>query len=120
MSNTNNKNESGINLLDLFFYLLSKWPWFVLSILICGGYAWYKYAKAPNVYFGQATVIIKDPSNNTSSAVLDRYENLINKVNVANELLQFRSKKLMTEVVTRLDANVSYVYEDHYRLCRGT
>lgn len=115
MSNTNNKNEASINLLDLFFYLLSKWPWFVLSILICGGYAWYKYASAPLVYFGQATVIIKDPSNKTSSAGLDRYENLINKVNVANELLQFRSKKLMTEVVTRLDANVSYVYEDGLR-----
>ena len=115
MSNTNNKNEAGINLLDLFFYLLSKWPWFVLSVLICGGLAWYKYASAPLVYFGQATVIIKDPSNKTSSAGLDRYENLINKVNVANELLQFRSKKLMTEVVERLNANVGYMYEDGLR-----
>ena len=116
MSNTNNKTESGINILDLFFYLLSKWPGFVLSILICCGAAWYKYASAPLVYFGQATVIIKDPSNKTSSAGLDRYDNLINKVNVANELLQFRSKKLMTEVVSRLDANVSYSYTDGFRV----
>ena len=29
MSNTNNKNEAGVNILDLFFYLLSTWPWFV-------------------------------------------------------------------------------------------
>ena len=115
MSNTNNKNESGLNVLDLFFYLLSKWPWFLLSILVCGGFAWYQYAKAPFVYFGQATVIIKDPSNKTSSAGLDRYDNLINKVNVANEILQFRSKKLMSEVVSRLDANVTYTHTDGLR-----
>ena len=114
MSNTNN-NKADVNILDLVFYLLSKWPWFLLSILICGGVAWYKYATAPLVYFGQATVIIKDPSNKTASAGLDRYDNLINKVNVANEILQFRSKKLMSEVVSRLDANVSYSYRNGLR-----
>ena len=114
MSNTNN-NKADVNILDLVFYLLSKWPWFLLSILICGGVAWYKYATAPLVYFGQATVIIKDPSNKTASAGLDRYDNLINKVNVANEILQFRSKKLMSEVVSRLEANVSYSYRNGLR-----
>ena len=115
MNNQTNKNESGINLLDLFMYLASKWKWFLLSVLICGGLAWLKYANTPFVYFRQATVIIKDPSNKTSSAGLDRYDNLINKVNVANELLQFRSKKLMTEVVNRLHADVSYLKDDGFR-----
>ena len=115
MNNQTNKNESGINLLDLFMYLASKWKWFLLSVLIFGGLAWLKYAHTPFVYFRQATVIIKDPSNKTSSAGLDRYDNLINKVNVANELLQFRSKKLMTEVVNRLHADVSYQKDDGLR-----
>ena len=74
MNNQTNKNESGINLLDLFMYLASKWKWFLLSVLIFGGLAWLKYAHTPFVYFRQATVIIKDPSNKTSSAGLDRYE----------------------------------------------
>ena len=115
MNNQTNKNESGINLLDLFMYLASKWKWFLLSVLIFGGLAWLKYAHTPFVYFRQATVIIKDPSNKTSSAGLDRYDNLINKVNVANELLQFRSKKLMAEVVSRLNADVSYLKDDGFR-----
>ena len=115
MNNQTNKNESGINLLDLFLYLASKWKWFLLSVLICGGLAWLKYAYTPFVYFRQATVIIKDPSNKTSSAGLDRYDNLINKVNVANELLQFRSKKLMAEVVNRLHADVSYLKKQGLR-----
>ena len=36
-----NKNEQGVNLVDLSVYLLSKWKWFVLSVLVFGGLAWY-------------------------------------------------------------------------------
>lgn len=73
--------------------------------------AWYHYAKSPLVFFRSVTVIIKDPSNKTSTAGLDRYDNYINKVNVANEILQFRSKRLMREVVQRLHADVDYRVE---------
>ena len=94
-----NKNEQSINLVDLFVYLLSKWKWFVLSVLLFGGLAWYHYATSPLVFFRNVTVIIKDPSNKTSTAGLDRYDNYINKVNVANEILQFRSKRLMLSLI---------------------
>ena len=89
-----NKNDQSINVMDLLVYFASKWKWFLISILVCGGIAWYCYASAPLVYFRSATVIIKDPSNKTSTTGLDRFDNIINKVNVANEILQFRSKKL--------------------------
>lgn len=111
----NNKNEQNINLLDLLMYLASKWKWFLLSVLIFGGMAWYKYATAPLVYFGSATVIIKDPSSKTTTTGLDRFDNFINKVNVANEMLQFNSKKLIREVVNRTHADVSYKMEDGLR-----
>lgn len=112
----NKKEEAGINLVDLFFYLLSKWKWILLSVLICGGFAWYKYAKTPFTYFRSATVIIKDPSNKVVSAGLDRYENLINKVNVKNEILQFRSMFLMRKVVERTHADISYRVKDRLRM----
>lgn len=110
-----NKNEQSINLLDLLMYLASKWKWFLLSVLIFGGIAWYKYATAPFVYFGSATVIIKDPSNKTTTTGLDRFDNFINKVNVANEMLQFNSKRLIREVVSRTHADVSYKMKDGLR-----
>lgn len=113
-TNDSNKTNQEINIKDLFFYLVSKWKWFLLSMLICGGVAWLKYATTTFVYFRQATVIIKDPSNKASMAGLDRY-NYINKVNVANEILQFRSKKLMQEVVKRVHADVSYLHSDGLR-----
>ena len=89
-------------------FLLSKWKWFVISIIVFGGLAWFHYARTPKTYFRSATVIIKDPSNKISSAGLDRYDNYINKVNVANEILQFRSKKLMRDVVSRVSADIDY------------
>lgn len=110
-----NKNEQNINLLDLLMYLASKWKWFLLSVLIFGGMAWYKYATAPLVYFGSATVIIKDPSSKTTTTGLDRFDNFINKVNVANEMLQFNSKRLIREVVSRTHADVSYKMKDGLR-----
>ncbi|MBU3855863.1 MAG: chromosome partitioning protein ParA, partial [Candidatus Phocaeicola excrementipullorum] len=108
-------SEQGINVIDLLMYFAFRWKWFLLSVLICGGIAWLLYARAPLVYFRSATVIIKDPSNKTSTAGLDRYDNFINKVNVANEILQFRSKKLMREVVRRVHADVSYQVKDGLR-----
>lgn len=110
-----NKNEQNINLLDLLMYLASKWKWFIMSVLIFGGIAWYKYATAPLVYFGSATVIIKDPSSKTTTTGLDRFDNFINKVNVANEMLQFNSKRLIREVVSRTHADVSYKMKDGLR-----
>lgn len=110
------KDSQSVNLFDLLLYLASKWKWFLLSVIVCGSAAWLYYARTPQVYFRTATVIIKDPSNKTSSAAgLDRYDNFINKVNVANEILQFRSKTLMREVVQRLHADVSYSMKDGLR-----
>lgn len=113
---TTNKNSQSLNVVDLTMYLVSKWKWFLISIVICVGVAWLKYARAPFVYFRSATVIIKDPSNKTSTAGLDRYDNYINKVNVANEILQFRSKELLREVIQRTHADVSYQVKDGLRM----
>ena len=100
--------NQGPNLVDILLYLASKWPWFLISLAICLSLAWYKYSTAPRIYHAQTKVIIKDPSNKTSSGGLDRYENSINRVNVTNEILQFRSKRLMQDVVSRLNADVTY------------
>ena len=102
-----NRNDE-VNVMDILLYLASKWKWFLVSVIVFVGLAWLKYSSTPQVFFRSATVIIKDPSNKIASAGLDRYDNYINKVNVANEILQFRSRKLMREVVKRVNADVDY------------
>ena len=107
MDNKNNNNSS-INLVDLFFYLLNHWYWFALCILLCCGYAYWRYAKTPFIYRSDATVIIKDPSNARTTASLSTYSNQINRVDMTNEILQLRSKQLMAQVVTATDADIDY------------
>ena len=43
------EEDKSINLVDILMYLLSYWKWYVLSILICGGYFWYDYSRTPFV-----------------------------------------------------------------------
>ena len=109
------ENKNTVNLLDLFWYLLANWYWFLLSIIVCTGFVYYRYAKTQQVYRSDATVIIKDPSNTRSSVRLDNYSGMINRVNMSNEILELQSKQLMTEVVKALDADISYTVKDHLR-----
>ena len=109
------KNNNQINLTDLFMYLLGHWYLFILSIVLCVGFAWYRYAKTPHVYRSDATVIIKDPSNSQSTVHMDNYSGLINRITMSNEILQLKSRELMTEVVRTLDADISYIRMDKLR-----
>ena len=116
MNTTQKKNvrNEQVNLVDLFFYLLSHWYWFVICIGLAVGFAWYRYAKSPLLYRGDVTVIIKDPSNSTRTVSMERYNDLVNSVNMSNEMLQLRSKSMMTAVVRSLDADINY--KQHVRL----
>lgn len=103
-----------INPIDILMYLLSKWYWFVLSIALFGGYAWYQYAKTPYYYSRSTTVMIKGASRQMRSNGLDRFQTT-SYTNVSNEILQLKSYKLMRDVVTRLNANIDYVVMDGLR-----
>ena len=108
MQQNNKKNET-VNILDLFFYLLSKWKWFLIFVILGVGAAYALYSSTGFTYFCSATIAIKDPANKAVSAGLNRYDNLINKVNVTNEIYRFRSQKLMKKVVERTGADVCHL-----------
>lgn len=103
-----------INPIDILMYLLSKWYWFVLSIALFGGYAWYQYAKTPFQYSRSATVMIKGASRQIRGNGLDRFQTT-SYTNVSNEILQLKSYKLMRDVVTRLNVHIDYVVMDGLR-----
>lgn len=108
--------EKSINLMDILLFLLSYWKWFLISILIFGGYFWYDYCKTPFMYYRSAVVMIKTPANTQTTMRMNRYNSFISgPVNVASEILQFNSRELMRKVVKRLDANVSYTIKAGFR-----
>ena len=104
-----------INIADLFLYLLRNWYWFVLCVGIACGYAYYKYTQLPFIYRSDAKVIIKDPSSSVSGTAMANYSRMVNMVNMTNEMLQLKSKNLMSEVVKTLDADVNYSFRDRLR-----
>lgn len=105
-----------INPLDLIKYMFSNWYWFVFSLVIFLSLGWYKYSITQKMYSCSASVIFKDNQSAAAEAQLDRltgYNYAEN--NVANEILQLSSNKLMQDVVERLAVDVSYVVMDGLR-----
>ena len=51
------RNEQ-VNLVDLFYYLVGNWYWFLLCVLLALGIAYYRYARMPFVYSSGVTAII--------------------------------------------------------------
>ena len=103
-----------INPLDIIMYLLSRWYWFVISIALFGGYAWYQYAKTPYLYMRSATVMIKGATHRNAPNGMERFQSY-SYTNISNEILQLKSYKLMKDAVSRLDANICYIIMDQLR-----
>jgi tyrosine-protein kinase Etk/Wzc len=121
-SNVTNKKDSELNVLDLLLYLLYHWKWFVLSLIICGGLAYLKYAKTSCTYYSSLKVLFKDPTNGNAGGIhastvgLDKYSSSINSVNVANEMQMLLSKDLLREMVYRTHADIRYLTKDRFRV----
>ena len=89
------RNEQ-VNLVDLIYYLVGNWPWFLLCVLITLGVAYYRYARMPYIYRSGVTAIIKNAGDDIRTAKLDTYDQMVNKVSVSNEEPCLRSGWLLT------------------------
>lgn len=105
-----------IPLLDILFLTLRKWPWIILSVVLCVGAAYAHLLRTPNVYTRSAEILIKDESKGQSSAG-DEFANLglfQSNANIQNEMINLKSKDLMEEVVKRLGLDVNYFYRHRF------
>lgn len=102
------RNEQ-VNLVDLFYYLIGNWYWFLIIILASLVVAYFRYARMPFIYSSSVTAIIKNPGDDIRTVRMEAYDRMINTVSVSNEELQLKSLSLMSEVVKALDADVCYL-----------
>ena len=122
MDENNNKRASvqeqaGLTLRDMVAMCLHRWPWFVLSVLICAAVAVFYILRTPPVYTRSASVLIKEDRKGRSIAadVQSSFSDLglvQSNVNVNNEIINFSSPDMMMEVVKRLNLDVEYM-QDH-------
>lgn len=124
----NSKLSQGftVNIVDVLYTTLKHWPWILLSVLLCSGVTLFYLLRTPSVYTRSASIIIKDDNRRVSgtneiSAISDM--GLIkSKTNIYDEINKFYSPNVMTEVVKRLNLDMSY-YKDgkfHKDLIYGT
>ncbi len=109
--------SSQIKFKDVFNLTLSRWPWIVLSVVVCLALAGIYLLRKQPVYTRTAEVVIRDDSQGTN-AVSQEFSDMglftSNSI-IEDEMNKLSSPDVMTEVVKRLDLNVSYYAPGQFR-----
>ena len=94
--------QSGFNLRDYLAACASKWIWFLVSVIVICGFAYYKVIRKMPVYLRTEQVLIKDEdSGNSIDGIASAFSSFgLGRVrsNVYNEIITFKSPALMTLV----------------------
>lgn len=103
---------------DLVYLCISRWKWFVLSILVILTATYFYVKSMPNYYTRSASVLIKDDSSqkgiNGDMGVLSDVGIFKTSTSVNNELVAFKSSAIMYEVVKRLNLQTEYSVPGRY------
>lgn len=112
MNHLPSQEEEGLNLMDLLHRCLQKWRWFVVSVVVVMGLAFFYLLRTPSVFSRSATVLIKDDKQGGGiSSEMDAFSDMglfKSSSNVDNEIIAFKSPSLMTEVIKRLQLEMNY------------
>lgn len=102
--------QSGFDYMELFYRCLSKWYWFLISILICLIVGYIQVRRTTPVFVRSMTVMIKDNSNSRSASLDQQLQQIgiVQSSKVANELISFQSPALVLDVVKRLHLDMNY------------
>ncbi len=96
-----------IRIQDIFFLFLRNWKWFLLSIIVIMGAAYFYLKKTPSIYTRTVSLLIKDEKKGSNEDPL-RELGLSTGSNITNELLSMNSYELAEEIVRTLSLNVAY------------
>ncbi|MGM9833212.1 MAG: GumC family protein [Candidatus Limisoma sp.] len=105
---------------DLLYLCLSKWYWFVISMIFALGLACLYIMKTPPVYTRVATLLFKDEysgESNLSAEISTSFATMglaNQRTNVFNEMVALQSPSLMIDVAKRLQLNMSYMVEGRF------
>ncbi len=120
MDTTQNKQKSTddfMRIQDLMYLCMSRWHWFVISIIIALSLGFLKVKSTPPTYTSSATILVmKDAWGNSvgdMSSVAD-LGLMQSNTTISNEIAVIKSIPVMTDVVKRLHLNVNYTTEGRF------
>ena len=132
MENNTNKatwkqTDKTLSVRDVFAICLANWKWLLISFAICMLAATYYCIKTVPTYSRSASVLIKEDrrSSTIQGDVSQAFNNMgmgITKVNVYNEIVNFKSPDLMLQVAKSLNLDVDYKLKGlrYYHTIYGT
>lgn len=106
--------DNYFNVNEFLYSCLSKWYWFVLSLVLALGVAIYKIATTQPTYTRYCEVLIK--SKDKAPSIDEQMANMANlglrtTTNAYNEIYTFKAPETIGEVVNRLKLRTSYQKE---------
>ena len=103
------EEEPQMSLQDIFIFVMRKWYWFAISVIACLTIAAIYLMLTPKIYNMTASVLVKDSRMNpTETALFQDLDFFEGTKNVNNEVIIFKSYKIMSEAVRRLRLDISY------------
>ncbi len=104
----------------LYKTVKKKWPWFLLSVILCLSVAVFYLFVTPKIYKRTATILISDKndSSGAGSAASNLFSNLgifSTTTDVKKEIMHIQSYELVSEVVRRLSLEIDYESDEPLR-----
>jgi capsular exopolysaccharide synthesis family protein len=110
-----NNNNNQVNIADILFLTLHRWPWLILSVVVCVGLAFGYLLRIPSLYTRSAEVLIKSDASGKGSASDMSTLSDMGLVSVGNniddEINKLKSPDIMTSVVEHLNLDITYSTE---------
>lgn len=119
-NNLHQQQSDYLRLQDLFAICISKWKWFVLSLIIFIGLAVIYLLATPPVYTRTTSLLIKEgdkKGTSSLSSVVSAFAEMgifSANVNVNNELASIQSPDVILEVIRRLNLDIEYKTDGKY------
>lgn len=109
---TREEQQQDLSIADILTLCLSRWYWFLISIVACLIIAFFYVKSTRPTYFRSAQIILKsDKRGNSISNDISGISNIgmfTNNSSIYNEIVCMQSPSLMKEVVKRLGLDISY------------
>ena len=103
----NHAPDSFVKLKDMFFLYLGNWKWFVLSLIVALGCAYYYLRITPNIYRATASIMVKaEDKTGASEELLTSMGLHTNAINLTNEIMSLKTIAYSQQVVNRLNLSV--------------
>ena len=110
-SETEQSFKRKVSFRELVSKSLRRWYWFLISVSLFIGLGALYILRTPPVYHREAAVLINDARRGGAASELSAFADIAGistRRSVDNELYVLQSRRLMAEVVNRLDLAVNY------------